>query len=206
MKTKEINEAINIELGKMLEGGFIDEEQFDVISDVVSNVLENSEEDFPTIKQVDDNHIIFDNIKYYKNRKGYFVATLYLHVAQWIHHNGAVPEGYEIHHIDENPSNNDISNLQLLTHSEHQQLHLKTKKENLERVCIQCGKTFVTTKYGARKYCSDKCRAKHNRKKEIRKCAICGKELLVSKYKNTKYCRSCSCRLNAQKKRGAKCE
>ena len=37
-------------------------------------------------------------------------------------------EGYEVHHIDGNKDNNDISNLQLLSRWEHQKLHQDTNK------------------------------------------------------------------------------
>lgn len=33
--------------------------------------------------------------------------------------NGQIPEGYEVNHIDENPLNNRLDNLNLLTHSEN---------------------------------------------------------------------------------------
>lgn len=35
------------------------------------------------------------------------------------HHQRVIPEGYEVDHIDDNPSNNEISNLQLLTTDEN---------------------------------------------------------------------------------------
>lgn len=39
-----------------------------------------------------------------------------------------VPKGYSIHHKDGNRYNNDLSNLQLLTKTEHHRLHRKEKK------------------------------------------------------------------------------
>ncbi len=42
-----------------------------------------------------------------------------LHQAVWVAHFGPIPKGYEIHHKDENPLNNDIANLECLTRSEH---------------------------------------------------------------------------------------
>lgn len=41
---------------------------------------------------------------------------------------GIIPEGYVIHHIDENKLNNDISNLQMLTPSEHASIHMMGEK------------------------------------------------------------------------------
>ena len=43
----------------------------------------------------------------------------YLHRDVWKFHNGPIPTKHHIHHIDGNPANNNISNLQLLTISQH---------------------------------------------------------------------------------------
>ena len=42
-----------------------------------------------------------------------------LHRDVWIHHNGPIPEGMHIHHIDGDTGNNDISNLACITRAEH---------------------------------------------------------------------------------------
>ncbi len=46
-----------------------------------------------------------------------------LHRAVWEAHNGAIPEGYHVHHIDENRSNNQIENLSLMPGLEHMKMH-----------------------------------------------------------------------------------
>jgi hypothetical protein len=43
------------------------------------------------------------------------------HRLAWMFVNGLIPDGYEIDHIDGNPSNNVISNLRLATHSQNGQ-------------------------------------------------------------------------------------
>jgi len=48
-------------------------------------------------------------------------AKLYNKV--WREHYGAKPKGMHIHHIDNNPYNNDITNLQLVTPKEHGKIH-----------------------------------------------------------------------------------
>lgn len=52
------------------------------------------------------------------NRKAYYFCE---HRVVWAWHNGAIPEGREINHIDFNRSNNHIENLELVSHSENMQ-------------------------------------------------------------------------------------
>jgi hypothetical protein len=59
-----------------------------------------------------------------------------LHVYVWLVANGewakgqtSTPEGYELHHKDFNPFNNDLSNLQLVTESEHTAIHWNVDRE-----------------------------------------------------------------------------
>lgn len=64
-----------------------------------------------------------------KHKDGYWQVGLmsddgkqhnfWLHRLIWQAVNGAIPEGMEINHLDENPSNNVISNLSLCTHKEN---------------------------------------------------------------------------------------
>lgn len=59
----------------------------------------------------------------------------------WSYHNGPVPKGYVVHHIDERPENNDISNLELKTASEHCADHNREKWKN--GVFKGCGKAVI---------------------------------------------------------------
>lgn len=43
----------------------------------------------------------------------------------WESHNGKIPQGFEIHHIDGNRNNNDISNLLCVSLEEHYNIHYK---------------------------------------------------------------------------------
>lgn len=42
-----------------------------------------------------------------------------VHYLEWVAFNGPIPEGYEINHIDQNPENNKLSNLNLLSHRDN---------------------------------------------------------------------------------------
>ena len=45
------------------------------------------------------------------------------HVVVWERYNGTVPDGLQIHHIDHDKLNNDISNLKLVGSIEHKRMH-----------------------------------------------------------------------------------
>ena len=109
-----------------------------------------------------------------------------LHHAIWeFYYKKIIPKNMCIHHIDHNPLNNDISNLMLVTRSEHQRLHPEKlekilaerkniigaySKENWQerrekaisrlqshpKICEWCGKEFVATNVHQR-FCSEKC-------------------------------------------------
>lgn len=53
-----------------------------------------------------------------------------LHRYIWEKYNGPIPKGYEIHHVDENKDNNDISNLMCLSNHDHQSHHGKERTVN----------------------------------------------------------------------------
>ena len=54
-------------------------------------------------------------------------------------------EPYEdVHHIDGNPLNNDLSNLEVVNHGEHQKEH-STKYVDTIETCVVCGKLFTMT-------------------------------------------------------------
>jgi hypothetical protein len=75
--------------------------------------------------------------KGYINSHGYLVFYIegkeYLaHRLIWEKYFGSIPEGYIVHHKDENKLNNDFSNLELKENrSEHMKLHHKIRRENV---------------------------------------------------------------------------
>ncbi len=52
----------------------------------------------------------------------------------WEQANGPIPDGYDVHHIDGNGHNNDLSNLQLIKHGEHVAMHVKMRLEGTDPV------------------------------------------------------------------------
>lgn len=69
----------------------------------------------------------FNGLKFTRDEKtGYYLNStnrIRLHRYVWGFHNGKIPKGYCVHHIDHDKSNNDISNLKLIPLSEHSSLH-----------------------------------------------------------------------------------
>jgi len=52
-----------------------------------------------------------------------------LHVAVWRYHDGEIPKGYHVHHKDQDRSNNQIENLELMVGNLHQSMHASSRDE-----------------------------------------------------------------------------
>lgn len=63
----------------------------------------------------------------YFNRAG---GNGLLHRDVWEHHNGPVPKGHHVHHIDGDTTNNCITNLECLPSKEHFKLHVEDRKKH----------------------------------------------------------------------------
>jgi len=55
-----------------------------------------------------------------------------VHRLVWNVFNGEIPDGYHIHHIDENPQNNHLDNLALMPSNEHLKMHKTGKHRSKE--------------------------------------------------------------------------
>lgn len=131
----------------------------------------------------------FDGKKFSIRSNGYYGKTYgnrkLMHRYVWEYYNKRkIPQGYDIHHIDEDRSNNRISNLELIKKDEHARKYGKgenqytkqkrkdsKKMENKEKnECWVCGKESPE----GRKTCSKPCSNKYNttashKRKELRK-------------------------------------
>lgn len=57
--------------------------------------------------------------RYYTRQAWSAAGPSSLHRAIWEHHYGPIPDYHDIHHKDENPLNNDISNLECVDRGKH---------------------------------------------------------------------------------------
>lgn len=77
----------------------------------------------------------FDGVRFREETPGGYYThsgTKYntrMHRYVWEYYNGTIPDGYEVHHIDGDKSNNDISNLCLMTVHEHKKYHSENLSE-----------------------------------------------------------------------------
>jgi len=69
----------------------------------------------------------------YRNEKYLSKGKSRMHRIVWEFYEGRIPEGYHIDHIDNDPLNNDISNLQMLTPKEHAKKHWTKEKAQQSR-------------------------------------------------------------------------
>lgn len=64
-----------------------------------------------------------DKTGYYLTSNNARMPGRRLNRAVWEYHNGEIPDGYDIHHIDHDKGNNDIENLKCLNRAEHNEIH-----------------------------------------------------------------------------------
>jgi len=141
-----------------------------------------------------------------------------LHVEMAEKHHGPRPAGHDVHHIDEDTTNNDPSNLEYVPHGEHRRRHA-TGKPQTERqkaivrkvtgdrmrsrevkscVCRTCGSGFTSQAYRPSPFCSVRCGEEWRRVPkfvpETRSCDVCGTEYIAKK-SFQRYCsRLCNCK------------
>lgn len=137
-----------------------------------------------------DNCVEWGGKRWHRYASGYYERTdkrlrprtRRLHREVWAHHHGPIPPGHDVHHRDEDRGNNEICNLELLSHAQHKRHHYKpipqpdwSQRPTHVVPCADCGRPLERKRPGALARCS-KChsrRAEEQRKYE-RECRHCG--------------------------------
>lgn len=88
--------------------------------------------------------VISDTIQKFNSFSYYLCGAYYqrkgkrLHRTVWEYHNGEIPKGYHVHHIDGDRANNQISNLALLKGHDHLSGHMSSpERKEQSRECIK---------------------------------------------------------------------
>lgn len=75
-----------------------------------------------------------DNLRFVKdNKTDYFLNRKHLvrlHRYVWEKYNGKIPDNFQVHHKDHDKFNNDLSNLELMSKSEHMSHHAQDRAKN----------------------------------------------------------------------------
>lgn len=127
-----------------------------------------------------------------------------LHRQVWIYHNGSIPDGMTIDHIDRDKNNNQISNLRLATHSQNNKnvsaetLAKKIANAHKQRPLTKAWHSSIEGREWHRKHGIE---AYAKRVPERKVCAHCGKEF------ETRACRESArfcgqnCKMKARRRR-----
>ena len=151
-----------------------------------------------------------ENTGYYLTTRNHDRVGRRLHRVVWEYHNHEIPKGCDIHHIDMDKGNNDISNLVLLTSKEHNELHGRmlteeerewrrnNLKENARPKAIEWHKTEAGKEWHKKRYeeTKDLLHAK-----ETFTCEMCGKEFVAVRNGSNRFC-SNACKSKWRRKSG----
>ena len=164
-------------------------------------VLENDLTALPRVEYIDETYQKFNGTVYKRNTGGYYRTQANIHRDVYEYYCGNIPNDCIIHHLDSNPANNNIENLQMLTITDHQKLHVQGQipKPMKSFVCEYCGKPYETLNSGRNRFCSKECKDKDNylENMETRVFAYCVKEFNSNKFNDNKCCsQSCGMKLH----------
>ena len=117
-----------------------------------------------------------------------------MHRYVWEFYNGEIPAGYEIHHKDHNPANNDIENLELMTAQNHRKYHAKIQGiknvesghlENIRGMAKEWHASAKGLEWHRKHYEQTKDKL-HAKRKFI--CDFCGKEFEAEDTGSNRFC------------------
>lgn len=161
-----------------------------------------------------EKYIEYDGLMFCLDEKtGYYLnGTIHkrLHQYVWEKEVGRIPEGFQIHHIDRDKSNNGIDNLCMVSEKGHKRLHAildnveevkEKKRKNLEEKARPAASEWHKSEAG-RAWHSQKSIKMYEEMEPVSfTCAYCGKEFTALPVGVHKYC-SNACKSAARRKKG----
>ena len=138
---------------------------------------------------------VFNGKEYhlYQGERHYSRGTRRLHRVVWEYYNGKIPPGYQVHHKDGNPANNDISNLECIPDRTHLEKHIdsivkrgKSEKSVKHLASIRTRAAEWHRSDGGREWHREHASGEKERKIECT-CIVCGKQFL-SAYSDARFC------------------
>ena len=167
-------------------------------------------------KKNHEKSIYYEGHYYCPKGNGYYYNShlrKHLHQMVWITERGSIPKGYEVHHVDFNRENNDISNLVCITRAEHRRLHAdlltdeerQWRKSNLANTARPKASEWHKSEAGKewhRQHIRQQIENGTLNKKIMFKCTMCGKEFeSVARNLNGNHFCSGACRARHFRKR-----
>lgn len=143
--------------------------------------------------------------KLYRGEKYFSRGCKRLHRVVWEYHNGPVPKGMHIHHIDGNPQNNEIANLELKKPAEHLRGHMTPEKRQRARAHMKkvspLSRVWHASEEGRKWHSEHGKRIYRKRKLRSLICAQCGDTYKTTCLrKNARFC-SLNCKMRARTRR-----
>ncbi len=152
---------------------------------------------------------VFNGKEYrlYPNERYFSRGRKRMHTEVWKFHNGEIPKGYHIHHVDGNAHNNDIANLNLINETLHLRYEGKKRfKENPDFAKEFHAKGIEKAKEWHKSEEGLQWHREHGKKTWINKqlfdaeCTVCGKQYKTPFPTRSKYCHQ-NCKATALRRR-----
>ena len=117
-----------------------------------------------------------------------------LHRVVYAHHNGEIPSGMDVHHIDEDKTNNAISNLELISHDSHTYHHHIGHRRGMPENATEKARIWHSSDEGLKWH-----KMQYQRTKEFinatltLSCSACHKTFTSTNRGNNKFCSAKCC-------------
>lgn len=161
-----------------------------------------------------EKHKYFNGKKFTRDEQtGYYLNSTIrkrLHRYVWEFHKGEIPNGYHIHHVDHDKTNNDIENLKAISASEHTSLHgterglthydelIKNLNENVRPKASE----WHGSEEGRKWHSEHAKKMRSQAKQEELTCKQCNEKFKTTRYGNKKHFCSNNCKSKWRRKSG----